>query len=186
MSAQTTSQDVWTAATLATRGLIDRYGTPMDEGIVRLVTTLRVLGVKTTGSCEGHPNSDEKAFAFPFVVFSPQDEPLIGEMLSAFYRVCGLPTLWEAVLLWKPRRLECNPFRETNKRGSPALQHAHDIRLQEMNRFSDFLRMEVVERPHPPFSSTVTMKRMAEERFQRAVDDQKAITEELIGIWKRV
>ena len=46
----------WTAERNRVDRLVDGRGHPIDEGIKESVVGLRILGLKTSGSCEGHPD----------------------------------------------------------------------------------------------------------------------------------
>ncbi|BCX15756.1 MAG: hypothetical protein KatS3mg097_648 [Candidatus Parcubacteria bacterium] len=44
--------------------IVDRLGNPIDEGIKETVIALRIFGLETTGSCEGHL---ERGLPYPWV-----------------------------------------------------------------------------------------------------------------------
>lgn len=64
----------------------DALGLGIEPGIMETVVALNVVGVYTTGSCEGHlipedyiegeiSNEDERGLALPWVSFAPPEEP---------------------------------------------------------------------------------------------------------------
>ena len=58
--------------------LTDKLGNPIDPGILDLVTVLRLLGINTTGSCEGHLG---RFTSGPYIMFqSPLAKKLCDEI----------------------------------------------------------------------------------------------------------
>jgi hypothetical protein len=57
--------------------LCDKLGMPIDEKIKPLVAALRMYGVKTTMSCEGHSDWGK---LYPWVRFDPADVDLVGSI----------------------------------------------------------------------------------------------------------
>jgi hypothetical protein len=51
---------------------VDRKGTPIDQGIKRMVIVLRLLGFRTENSCEGHL---DRGYPFPHLNLESHDRP---------------------------------------------------------------------------------------------------------------
>jgi hypothetical protein len=58
----------------------DRLGMPVDKHMIDLVTTLNLLGVETTMSCEGHLNK-----RLPYVHFTENSLETAQNLLLDFY-----------------------------------------------------------------------------------------------------
>ncbi len=58
----------------------DRLGMPIDKQMIDLVTTLNLLGVETTMSCEGHLNK-----RLPYVHFTENSLETAQNLLLDFY-----------------------------------------------------------------------------------------------------
>jgi hypothetical protein len=58
--------------------LIDKLGRPIDPGILDTVTALRMLGVNTTSSCEGHAG---RFTGGPYVLFASSE---LGELREKY------------------------------------------------------------------------------------------------------
>ena len=69
-------QAQWEAARQEVEQLVDRLGTPVDQGIRDSVVALRLLGLKTSMSCEGHLHAGMQA---PWIDFNPQVSKEIRE-----------------------------------------------------------------------------------------------------------
>lgn len=53
--------EAWLKAMREVAAIVDRRGEPVDPGIKEAVAALRVIGLSTCGSCEGHMDWGEKA-----------------------------------------------------------------------------------------------------------------------------
>ena len=54
----------WDESLVEVESIADALGLPIDEKIKPLVAALRMFGVRTTQSCEGHP---DRGFPYPWV-----------------------------------------------------------------------------------------------------------------------
>jgi hypothetical protein len=69
-------QSLWEAERRAVLELRDRQSLGVDEGIVEPLVALRLMGVKTIASCEGHGDSGLKA---PWIDIGAEVPPLLDE-----------------------------------------------------------------------------------------------------------
>lgn len=59
-------QTEWHIALEQVKQITDRFGMPMDEGIIETVAIMQLMGIHTTMSCEGHP---ERQTGGPYIMF---------------------------------------------------------------------------------------------------------------------
>lgn len=78
----------------------DNQGTPIDENIKHAITMFMSLGLKTSGSCEGH---SDHGLSYPWIDFDAEDLPeedrisfnqMQLEYVKYMFRAYGLDMIW--------------------------------------------------------------------------------------------
>lgn len=75
--------------------IVDKQGTPVDDGIKALVAALRMHGVDTVVSCEGHL---DHGLPYPWVRFDEEDCALIADLVSLCQGDAEFPVRWWTIL----------------------------------------------------------------------------------------
>ncbi len=168
----------------------DRLYKPMDPKIIGFVATFLALGIRTSGSCQGHPEGGP--WPFPWVSFKDGEEELLYEMVAAFYRQRGLPKDWEAVLQVRGFRLQCAESPKTKllrvELTDGRLDESHPvvvghlIRLTEMYRFNGFLRDEA----HKLFFGPIAVRKALFEERKPISEKIHGVTDEIANFWSEM
>ncbi len=143
----------WQAMAAEVAGLVDGLGVPVDDGIRDTVIALRLLGIETVFSCEGHL---DYGFPCPWVDVAARDAPALRRLTRGFYRerdavpwgqrLVLIPGAWDPEAhAWADYRILCRTPWQYWRRHGHSLPYARRTapRLaayqEEMHAFTAYL-----------------------------------------------
>lgn len=145
-------QAIWDAEKVIVDSITDRLGMPIDSGIKETVIVLRLLGFKTSQSCEGH---SDRALPFPWVMIDCDERSQsvtgaadirMAEYLEEFYQT-HTAAKWARLSMRHFKdgfRLASYIGRAAKKFRESGMLHEYEVMQKncqrEMWHFTDFLK----------------------------------------------
>lgn len=83
MNSSVSKQEAWDAVERRARAVTDKLGRPIDAGILETVIALRLLGINTTVSCEGHLG---RVTGGPYVTFESEEAMKYAERARLLHK----------------------------------------------------------------------------------------------------